>query len=93
MGITSALVLFAVIWWMVFFVVLPLRLTTQSEDGAVVPGTPGSAPINPNMRRKVRMTTLWSLGIWVIVAGAILTETVTVRDFDVMGRLDEIEPR
>ncbi|MEM8555323.1 MAG: DUF1467 family protein [Pseudomonadota bacterium] len=93
MGITSALVLFAVIWWMVFFVVLPLRLRTQGEDGEVVPGTPEGAPNNLNMRRKVRMTTLWSFGIWVIVAGVILTETVTVRDFDFMGRLDGIEAR
>lgn len=44
MGITSALVLFAVVWFMTFFVVLPLRLTTQGEAGEVVPGTHKSAP-------------------------------------------------
>ena len=31
MGITSAIVLFAVIWFMVLFIVLPLGLQTQTE--------------------------------------------------------------
>ena len=44
MTITAAVVLFAVVWFMVFFIVLPLRLTTQGDAGSVVPGTPKSAP-------------------------------------------------
>jgi len=35
MGITSAIVLFAVVWFMVFFVVLPLRMVSQGEDGEI----------------------------------------------------------
>jgi predicted secreted protein len=50
MGITSALVLLAVVWFMVFFVVLPLRLTTQGEAGDVVPGTHKSAPADPQLK-------------------------------------------
>ncbi len=91
MSITSALVLLAVIWWMVFFVVLPLRLTTQAEDGHVVDGTPRSAPVTPNLRRKVRVTTLWALGLWVVIGGVILSGAITVRDFDVMGRMPPAE--
>jgi len=40
----SGFVLFAVFWFMVLFVVLPLRLQTQGENKNVVPGTPSSAP-------------------------------------------------
>lgn len=87
MSITSALVLFAVIWFMVFFVVLPLRLTTQGESGEVVPGTPSSAPTDPQIGRKARITTFWSVALWIVIATIILTETITVRDFDVMGRM------
>jgi hypothetical protein len=46
MGITSAIVLFAVIWFMTFLVVLPLGVQTQAEAGEIVPGTHGSSPAN-----------------------------------------------
>ncbi|MGB0661120.1 MAG: DUF1467 family protein [Mangrovicoccus sp.] len=87
MGITSAIVLFAVIWWMTFFVVLPLRLKTQGEAGDVVPGTPQSAPENPQLKRKVRLTTIWAAILWAIIASIIVFEVITVQDFDVMGRM------
>ena len=91
MSITSAIVLFAVIWFMVFFVVLPLRLTTQGEAGDVVPGTHASAPSDPQLRRKVRTTTLWALVLWVVIGGTILSGVITVRDFDVMGRMPPLD--
>jgi predicted secreted protein len=84
--ITSALVLLAVIWFMVLFVVLPLNLRTQSEDGNVVPGTPGSAPTDPQLRRKARIVTLVSLPIWVVACTVIITGLITVEDFDLFRR-------
>ena len=91
MSITSAIVLFAVIWFMVFFVVLPLRLTTQGEAGKVVPGTHASAPADPQLKRKVRVTTLWALGLWIVIGGTILSGVITVRALDVMGRMPPLE--
>lgn len=87
MGITSGIVLFAVIWFMVLFVVLPLRLRTQEEDGNVVPGTPSSAPVNPDMKRKVRIVTGVAVVLWAIIAGVILSGAITVADFDIFNRL------
>ena len=40
MSITSAIVLFCVIWAIVFYMVNPLWQTSQSEDGEVVPSDP-----------------------------------------------------
>lgn len=87
MGPVSGLVLFAVIWFMVFFVVLPLRMVSQGEDGAVVPGTHASAPADPQIRRKAKITTLWALAIWVVIAGVILSGAITVRDLDWFDRM------
>lgn len=87
MGITSALVLFAVIWFMVFFIVLPLRLTTQGEAGEVVPGTHASAPHNPQMARRAKITTVIALVLWGGIAGVILTGTISVRDLDWFNRM------
>ncbi|QQA43246.1 DUF1467 family protein [Pelagovum pacificum] len=87
MGITSGIVLFAVVWFMVLFVVLPLQLTTQGEAGEVVPGTHKSAPTDPQLKRKVKMTTLWAIPIWAIIATIILTGVIEVRDFDWMHQM------
>ena len=44
MPITSALVLFAVIWFLTLFIVLPLRLQTQGDVGEIEPGTHAGSP-------------------------------------------------
>ena len=40
MSVTGGLVLFAVIWFITFFIALQIRPGSQAEDGHVVPGTP-----------------------------------------------------
>jgi len=91
MGPVSAIVLFAVVWAMVFFVVLPLRLTTQGEDGDVVPGTHASAPANFDLGRKAKITTLWAVPIWAVIAGTIQSGVITVRDIDWFERMSTPE--
>jgi len=87
MGITSAIVLFAVVWFMTFFIVLPLRMTTQEEAGEIVPGTHKSAPADAQIGRKARITTYWALPIWAILVTIILSGWITVRDFDWFDRM------
>ena len=87
MTITSALVLFAVIWFMVLFVVLPLQLTTQGEAGKVEPGTPESAPVDPHIGRKVKVVTAVAVVLWGLISGVIVSGWVSVADFDISGWL------
>ncbi|MCZ4259630.1 DUF1467 family protein [Limimaricola sp. G21655-S1] len=87
MTITAAFVLFAVTWFMVFFIVLPLRLVTQGDAGETVPGTHASAPANFRLGRKAKITTLWAVPIWAALSAFILWGGVTVRDIDVFGRM------
>jgi predicted secreted protein len=87
MTITAALVLFAVVWFLTFFMVLPIRLTTQGEAGEVVPGTPASAPAGFVVKRKAMITTAVAVVIWVVLYVIITQGWITVRDFDVMGRM------
>lgn len=86
MGITSALVLFAVIWSMTFLVVLPIRVQTQGDLGEIVPGTHAGAPEVHNMRKKAWITTAVSLVLWVVIASIIFFEVITVRDLDWFNR-------
>lgn len=87
MSITAAIVLFTVIWFMVFLIVLPLRMTTQGEAGNVVPGTHSSAPDNPRIGRKAKITTLIAVVLWCVIAGIILSGAISVRDLDWFDRM------
>ncbi len=87
MSITSAIVLYAVIWFMVLFIVLPLRLVTQGDAGEVVPGTPEGAPSDAQMGRKLRIATLVATAIWTVATAVILSGVIEVRDFDWRERL------
>ena len=85
MTITGALVLFSVTWFMVFFCVLPLRFTSQDEAGAVVPGTPKSAPSDNMVGKKARITTVLATVIWAALCGVILFGGITINDLDIFG--------
>ena len=82
----SALVLFAVIWFMTLFVVLPLRLKTQGDVGSVVPGTQKSAPVNAQIKARMLITTIAAAIIWAIVATVIIGGYVTVEDLENLYR-------
>ena len=80
MSITSAIVLFCVIWAIVFYMVNPLWQTSQSEDGEVVPGTPGSAPVDPMLRKKVFVTTVIATVLFVLAYATIEFGWITLDD-------------
>ena len=76
MALTSALVLYAVIWFMTFFVVLPIRIQTQGDLGDITPGTHAGAPEHHHLKKKAIITTviaavLWAITAWVILSGLI----------------------
>ncbi|MGB0960529.1 MAG: DUF1467 family protein [Halocynthiibacter sp.] len=88
MAITSALVLFAGLWFLVLFCVLPIRLQSQGDAGEVEPGTHVSAPANPQIKKRALITTGITIVLWAILVWVITTEVITIRDFDWMGRMD-----
>lgn len=87
MGITSGIVLFAVIWFMTFLCVIPIRLTTQGDIGEIVPGTHAGSPEEHNLKKKAWITTGISFVLWCIIATIILTGTITVQDLDWFHRM------
>ena len=92
MSIVSAIVLFAVIWFMVLFVVLPIRVETQRDIGERVDGThAGSPSSNFSMKRKFRITTIWALPIWILLTAVILWGGIDVRDLDFFNRMGSVE--
>lgn len=87
MTITAALVLFAVIWFMVLFITLPLRRRTQGDEGHVEPGTHASAPVNFNPKRTALIVSAITVVLWAIIAGIIVSGVISIRDFDPLNEL------
>lgn len=88
MSIVSAIVLFAVVWFMVLFVVLPIRLETQGDVGEKVEGTHAGSPASSfSMKRKIRLATLWAVPVWVVITSVILWGGISVRDIDMFNRM------
>ena len=87
MTITGAFVLFAMIWFMVFLVMLQIGHHTQGDAGKVVPGTPPGAPAGFVVRRKAWRATLITLPLWAVLVGVIVSGAATISDIDIGGRM------
>lgn len=67
-GVTfvTAIVVYLIVWWMVFFCVLPLRVESQQEAGDVEPGSEPGAPADPQLKYKVKLTSTIAAGLWLV---------------------------
>ncbi|MHA6346624.1 DUF1467 family protein [Roseivivax sp. CAU 1761] len=88
MSIASAIVLYAVIWFLTFLVVIPIRLKTQGDLGKVVPGTHAGSPEIHSLGRKALVTTGVTTVLWAVIAGIIVSGWIGVRDIDIFNRMD-----
>ena len=64
MTVTTALAIFALIWWVTLFMVLPWGIRSQHEAGSegepMAPGTDPGAPAHFSLGRKLFWTTVVS---------------------------------
>ncbi|MEO1292350.1 MAG: DUF1467 family protein [Pseudomonadota bacterium] len=81
-SIVGAVVSFAVIWWLVLLVILPIGVPSQADLGSVEPGTPQSAPARMPVKRKLLYATLITIVPWAIFNGFAWFEVVTLEDMD-----------
>jgi predicted secreted protein len=93
MNIVTGIVLYALIWFMTLFVVLQVGVTSQSDAGERVTGTHGSAPVDPQLKRRFIITSVISAVIFAAIAGVILSGAVTIADIDLFSRFGLGETR
>ncbi len=82
MSIVSAIVLYAVVWFMTFFIAIPIRLKTQGDMGEVVEGTHAGAPEHHFLKRKAWITTGVATVLWAVICGIILSGWISVDSLD-----------
>lgn len=86
MGVFSAIVLFAMIWFITLLIVLVIRQPSQAEAGTVVRGTHAGAPADPQLKRRFAITTGIAIVLWVPLVWLILSGNLTIDDIDLFTR-------
>ncbi|MBC6438466.1 MAG: DUF1467 family protein [Rhodobacteraceae bacterium] len=86
MNVVTGFVLYAIIWFLTLFVILPIRMTTQGDEGRVIQGTHASAPNDPMLKRRFLVTSAIAAVVWVIAAWIIIFDVITLEDIDLFTR-------
>lgn len=88
MTITAAIVTFSALWFVVLFCVLPVRLQSQADSGTVTPGTPSSAPADPQLGKRARITTAITAVLFAMVYALVSSGWITAQNMDVFHILN-----
>ena len=92
MTIAFAAAIYAVIWWIVLFAMLPIGVRTSEEEGeTTVPGTPESAPHTPNLLPKMVATTVVSSIVFAVIYVIIVDRVITIDDIPFFPRYEHIQ--
>jgi len=82
MTLVGGIVAFVILWWLVFFMVLPWGVTSQLEAKDVLPGSEPGAPVNPALGRKVLITTILAALLWGVFFLALESGWLGLERFD-----------
>jgi predicted secreted protein len=75
MNVYSGILVYVVIWWLVFFMTLPIGVRPPHEVGETTDkGHDAGAPVKPRLWIKAGATTviagiLWAIAYWLITSG------------------------
>jgi len=73
----SAFVVWLILWWLVLFIILPIGIRGQAEEGDIVEGTEPGAPHKLDMKRKFIQTTIVASILWLITCAIILSGLIS----------------
>ncbi|MDO5621813.1 MAG: DUF1467 family protein [Paracoccus sp. (in: a-proteobacteria)] len=86
MTITGAIVLYATVWFLVMFLLIPFGRQSQADMGEVTPGTPAGAPARTWLRKQALWATVISALIWLGAAWFLQSGIITRDDILNFGR-------
>lgn len=81
MNLAGAVVIYIIVWWCVFFAMLPVGVKGrwESETDGVEGADPG-APADPQLKKKALYTTAIAFVCWAIICAVILSGVINFRD-------------
>lgn len=78
---TSGIVVYVIIWWLVFFMSLPIGVRPPHEAGEVAePGHDAGAPVRTHLRTKVFAATIISAALWGAAYWMITADIISIRN-------------
>ena len=90
MTLSFAIAIYAIIWWIVLFAMLPIGVRTQAEEGEVSPGTPESAPHLPRLLPKMLATTVVASLVFAAVYVIIVYRVITLDQIPFLPRYESV---
>ena len=82
MGITGSIVVYVIIWWIVFFSVLPIGIKhSEKPFKSNLEGIDPGAPKNPNIFKKFLYTTLITTVIFAGIYYIVVNDHFNLREF------------
>lgn len=77
MGVFTGVVVYAVVWFLVLFMVLPWGVRIPDEPE---PGHAPSAPANPRIKLKMAVTTAIAGAVWLIIYLVVASGVISFRE-------------
>ena len=82
MGITGSIIVYVLIWWMIFFSVLPVRIQSKKEKFKErIDGIDPGAPNNPKMGKKFLITTIITSLIFIVIYYLVSLNLLNLREY------------
>ena len=82
MGITGSIIVFVIIWWIIFFSVLPVGIQSNKEKFRErIEGIDPGAPKNLKIAKKFLITTIITTLIFVVVYYLVKIDLLNLREF------------
>ena len=81
MNIGGAIVIYVIVWWLIFFALLPMGVTSRWEgpDDGVKGAEPG-ASTDPQLKKKAIRATLIAFGVSAVIIGVIMSGVIDFRE-------------
>ncbi len=82
MGITGSIIVYVLIWWIIFFSVLPIGIQSNKEKfKEKIEGVDPGAPINPKIGKKFLVTTLITSIIFIVIYYLVEINLLNLREY------------
>ena len=82
MGITGSIIVYVIIWWIIFFSVLPIGIQSNKEKfREKIEGVDPGAPNNPKIARKFLITTIITSIIFIVIYYLVQFNFLNLREY------------
>ena len=82
MGLTGSVIIYVMIWWIIFFSILPVGIKSNKEVFKErLEGSDPGAPKNPNIAKKFLATTIITSILFIVIYYLVNNDFLNLRDF------------